>query len=483
MKDRIVKGIFYLGGASLVSQIVTWLSTIVVARLLSPADYGLIALAGIYIGFAEYVNELGIGTAVIQRNDLNDDDVKGLYTISIALGLIMTLLTILVAPAVADYFKEARLTAILRFLSVTFVINSVKSMQRNLLIREMKFAEMAVMDGGSRILTSLGALTMALAGWGVWTLAAQYLLQNVIVFFWAFAYERRMPGKINDFSRLKEMLSFGAGITGSNILYCINRNVDQFVVGTMLGKVMLGNYSFAQTLADKPFEKLLSVFNQVFFAMFSKIQDDREKMRSYFFSIMEKELFILTPIFVTLILTSRDLVFAVLGAKWELMIIPLQLFAAIAVFKYLENRVNVVYRSLGRSRAQFAFTTVLVLVMAASLSAGGKFYGLKGVLVAWGVAYPLVFLVYLRYFLVFFEVSWKQFFALFTFPLVATVAMAASCFASAPLFAETSIYSLVSKVTIILTVYFLAAFILNRKIIIELWGIVMSQIRKTEQAV
>ena len=483
MRDRIVKGIFWLGGGSLVSQLVTWLSTIVVARLLSPAEYGLIALAGIYIGFAEYLNELGIGTAVIQREDLNEQDVRGLYTVSIAFGLVMTLLTILLAPFVAHYFKEERLTQIIRFLSFTFVINAAKSMQRNLLTREMKFAELAIMDGGSRILTSLGALGMALAGWGVWTLAVQYLLQNVIAFFWAFAYERRLPGRIGDFGRLKQMLSFGVGVTGTNILYCINRNIDQFVVGTLLGKVTLGNYSFAQTLADKPFEKLLSVFNQVFFTMFSRIQNDRDKMRSYFLNIMDKEIFILTPIFVTLILTAHDLVSVVLGAKWDLMTVPLQLFAAIAVFKYLENRISVVYRSLGKSRPQFVFTGSLVAVMAACLYLGGRFYGLNGVLAAWGIAYPLVFFVYLRYFLCFFEVSWREVVSLFTFPLIASGVMIAAALVTSTLFNAPSVYGLVSKVTIVVTTYGLAALLIKRRLLAELSDMVRSQFNKSGQAV
>ena len=93
MKDRIVSGILWLGGASLISQAVTWLSTIVVARLLSPADYGLIGFAGIYIGLAEQVNELGIGAAIIQRKDLSDQDIRGIYTISILLGFAMTTFT------------------------------------------------------------------------------------------------------------------------------------------------------------------------------------------------------------------------------------------------------------------------------------------------------------------------------------------------------------------------------------------------------
>lgn len=483
MKDRIVKGIFWLGGASLLSQAVTWLSTLVVARILNPSDYGLIALAGIYIGFAEYVNEFGIGTAIIQRKDLTSDDIRGLYTISIIMGVAMTLLTILLAPSVAGYFKEERLLGIIQFLSPVFLINAAKSIQRNLMIREMKFAALAKMDGGSRIITSLGALGLAMAGFGVWTLAAQYLLQNLIVFIWAFAYEKRLPGKIIHFERLKEMLLFGAGITGTNILYCTNRNIDQFIVGKLLGKITLGNYSFAQTLADKPFEKLLSIFNQVFFPVFSKVQDDHQKMKDYFISIMEKELFILTPIFLIIILASRDLVHVVLGAKWELMILPLQLFAVIAIFKYLENRINIIYRSRGKSRPQLYFTTMVVIVMSIALLAGGRYAGLKGVLAAWGLAYPVVVLGYLSVFLRFINISWKNFFTLFAVPFTSVIATVLPVLLLAQIFQVSSVISLASKIVVCVLCYGITMLLANRRVVNDLKDILMMQLNKTRQVV
>ncbi|MBT1070890.1 lipopolysaccharide biosynthesis protein [Pelotalea chapellei] len=483
MKDRIIKGIFWLGGASLLSQAATWLSTIVVARILNPSDYGLIALAGIYIGFAEYVNEFGIGTAIIQKKDLDPQDIRGLYTISILLGAAMTLLTILLAPAVAAYFKEDRLIGIIQFLSPNFLVNAAKSVQRNLMIREMKFTELAKMDGGSRIITSLGALGLAMAGFGVWTLAAQYLLQNVIVFIWSFAYERRLPGKVVNFDRLKEMLVFGAGITGTNILYCTNRNIDQFIVGKMLGKMTLGSYSFAQTLADKPFEKLLSIFNQVFFPVFSRIQDDPQKTKSYFMSIMEKELFILTPIFLMIILTAQDLVHVVLGSKWELMILPLQLFALIAVFKYLENRISMMYRSRGKSRAQLVFTSLVAVVMSVALFTGGKHAGLTGVLAAWGIAYPLIVMGYLRGFLLYIGISWKKFFALFSVPLISAIVMTIPVLLTASLFQTVSLYSLLFKIFVCLLSYSIAVLLMNRRIVNDLRDIFITQFGKTRQAV
>ncbi len=464
MKDHVIKGILWLGSASIITQAVTWLSTILVARLLSPADYGLIGLAGIYIGFAEQVNEFGIGTAIIQRKDLREQDIKGIYTISIMIGVAMTTLTFFLAPAFASFFKEVRLTDIIRLLSFTFLINSAKSVQRNLMVRDMRFAELAKMTGGAHILTSLSTLVLACTGFGVWALVIQYLLRNLILFIWAFLYERRLPGKIKEFSRLKEMLSFGAGVSGSNLLFSIIRNIDSLIVGKLLGKITLGYYSFAQVLADKPFEKVLSVFSQVFLPVFSKIQDDHIKRKQYFFRILQLEILILTPVFVTLILVAPELVHVVLGNKWQLMVVPLQLFAGIAIFKYIENRVNIMFNSSGNSRPQFIYMATLVPIMAASLFAGAKFFGMNGVLTVWGVSYPIVFVFYLRYFLLYYDIKLLSFLSIWKVPAISTSAMVIAVFLFSLHPSPNEFISLFIKAIITLIIYLVINYFLNKKV-------------------
>lgn len=471
MKDTIVRGILWLGGANLVSQIVTWVATILVARFLTPADYGLIGLAGIYIGLAEQVNELGIGTAIIQKKELHHDDVRGIYTIAILFGFLMTAVSFLLAPILATFFKEAELVDIIRFLSFTFLINSAKSVQRNLMIRNMKFAELAKMEGGANIITSTCSLTLAYAGFGVWTLAIQYLLRNVILLFWAFRYEGILPGRIKDFNRLKGMLSFGLGVSGSSFLFSLNRNLDTLIVGKLLGKTTLGFYSFAQVLADKPFEKILSIFNQVFFPVFSKIQDDKKKSYEYLFRIMNIEIFIFTPIFVTLIAVAPELVFTVLGEKWNEMVLPLQVFSAIAIIKYIESRISMIFKSYGNSKPQMVYMSFLVPVLAMSLFLGAKYGGLSGVLMVWGGGYPLIHLLYLRYFLYRTGISWRAFLRVWQVPLFATVVMLLSVgLVSNDLAASTSMIFCLKTITAI-SIYGIVSFFFNKKVIFEFYDI------------
>jgi O-antigen/teichoic acid export membrane protein len=391
------------------------------------------------------------------------------------IGLAMTFITYLLAPALSSFFKEERLTDIIRLLSLTFLINSAKCVQRNLMVRDMRFAELAKMDGGAHILTSLCALLLAYTGFGVWTLAIQYLLRNLILFVWAFLYERTLPGKIRELSRLKEMISFGAGISGSNLLFSIIRNIDSLIVGKLLGKITLGYYSFAQVLANKPFVKVLTIFNQVFFPIFSKIQDDYKKRREYFFRIMQLEILILTPIFVTLILIAPELVYVVLGNKWQLMVIPLQVFSGIAIFKYIENRINTMFNSSGNSRPQFIYLAALAPIIAATLFAGAKFFGINGVLTAWGGIYPIVFVFYLRYLLVSMDIKWLSFLSIWKVPTISTIAMVIGVclFSLHP--SPNQFINLLIKAMIPLIIYLVINYFLNKKVLMELTGLVMNK--------
>jgi len=468
MKEAIVKGIVWMSGASLLTQVVTWVSTILIARMLNPSDYGIVAIAGTYISFADLINEFGVGTALVQTKELNNDDIKGIFTISIIIGILMTIGTYLLAPFIADFFKEEQLVLIIRFLGLSFLINGAKSVQRNLMMREMRFAELAKADSGSRILTSVGALTLAYCGFGMWVLVIQMIIQNLIMLIWSFCYERRLPGRICNMSRMKELLSFGGGVALVNVFYSAFRSFDPLIVGKLLGQVQLGYYSFGQSLADKPFEKLLSIFTQVFLPVFSKIQDDTERLKSYWVRIIEKELFVFTPIFVGLIIISPELVQVVLGNKWLGLVLPLKVFCIISLLRYLGNRINLVYVSIRIIQPQLYFVIILCLVMPVSLFVGGYYYEMNGVLAAWLLVYPLLFLVYFVIFLKFWNLPVGKFLSVFSGPFMGTCSMFISV-AWLPFVNLNNPYLvLMLKITISSSAYFIITFVTNRRVVTEM---------------
>jgi len=462
MKAKLVKSLMITGGSSLLCQAITWLSTFVVARILNPDDYGLVGMAGVYIGVTEYINELGVGSAIIQRQNLNEDDVRGIYSIAILVGAFMTGVSVLIAPLISSFFKEPRLIAILQVLSITFFISSAKSVQRNLMVREMAFESLAKVDVMCGIFTSIIALICAIKGYGAWTLVIQYLSMNILGFLGSFYYERKLPGRISDWPKLREMLTFGLGIMFFNMFRYINRNIDYLIIGKLLGKSLLGNYSLAQTLANKPFEKMLPVFNQVFIPFFSKIQSDKLQVKKSLIRILSAELIVFSPIFVLLAITAGDIIVTLLGSKWVGAVLPMQLFSMLGFCKYIENRISVVLTSQGCAKSQVNYAASLSLVMAFSVTLLAYLYGLKGVIIAWAVCYPIVVSIYLDSFLKFVNIRFLDFLIAFKMPIITSTIMGIFVCSIEMINIDSSLIKLIAKFSTGCIVYIIANLLFNR---------------------
>jgi len=463
------------GSSSVFCQLITWISTFVVARILNPDDYGLAAMAGVYIGVTEYINELGVGTAIVQRQDLNEEDIRGIYSVAIIFGAFITVVSFLIAPLVSSFFKESKLINILQIMSLTFVISSVKSVQRNLMIREMAFLSIAKVDILCGILTSVFALICALNGFGVWTLVIQYLSMNLLGCIGSFWYERRLPGRITNWPKLKEMLAFGLGIMLSRFFMYINRNIDSLIIGKFLGKSLLGNYSLALSLANKPFEKILPILNQVFVPHFSNIQVDKLLVKKHLLRIISIELFIFSPIFVLISLTAGDIIVTLLGAKWIGAVLPMQVFSMLGFCKYIENRISLVLTSQGHAKSQVHYATSLSLVMTISFGVLAYLYGMTGVLLAWSICYPSVLIVYFAYFIKLLDIKVSQLITVFTMPIFSTFIMSISVYLIVLIDIDQSLIRLFCKLIIAVLAYVGSNYLLNKRFIYEIIDLIKNR--------
>jgi len=463
------------GTSSLLCQLVTWLSTIVVARILNPEDYGLVGMAAVYIYSTEIINELGVGSAIIQRQDINDDDIRGIYTVAILFGTFMTGVSYLIAPLISWFFNEPRLILLLQVFSITFVVSSARSVQRNLMVRDMAFTAIAKVDVTCGILSSMLALICAVQGLGAWTLVVQYLSMNLLGLIGAFWYERRLPGRIVNWPKLKGMLSFGAGIMLSKSITNVSRNIDGLIIGKLLGKSVLGNYSLAQTLANKPFEKILPILNQVFIPHFAKIQSDKALVRTHFLRIISLELLIFTPIFVLIAITSGDIIISILGSKWLGAVLPMQVFSMLSFCKYMENRITLVLTSQGRAKSQVHYAFVLTVIMTIALYFFADFYGMIGVLFAWSFCYPIVLIFYTLFFIRVLGITASQLISTFKMPVITTFIMSFSVYLIMLLYIDNSIIRLLSKVIIAIIIYVGSNYFFNRCQFNEILGLIIKR--------
>lgn len=394
LKKKIGSGLLWLGSASALTQSVTWLFTILIARLLTPADYGLFAIAGVYIGLIEFLNEFGIGSTIVQKENISEKEISGLFGVSLYWSLTLCILTFVFASQLASSLHGNELVSILKVLSFTFIVSSFKNIQYNLMVRSMRFKEIAKIETTSRIATSMFTYVLALSGLGVWALVFSYIAANVIQAACYLFYERVRYTLRPSLSELYGHISFGFQIILGRFLGAISGRAEIWVIGKLFGTQLLGVYTFAQLLAFKPIETIVAILNQVFFPIFSRMQNDQQNRNRYILKVLETELLIMLPIFLLISMTTDVFVPLILGAKWISVIPFLQFFAIGGIFVYLSNKATMILISGGKPKPQIWFRSAQLILLPGMYLVFGNSSDSMTILYCWAAVYPVLSLIY-----------------------------------------------------------------------------------------
>lgn len=383
-------GVAWTGAVKWGTQVVSWSATLVIARILTPADYGLLTMATIYLGFIQLVNEFGLGPAIIKQRDLAEEQISALGGVSVGMGLIWWIVSIPVGFAIAAFYEEPVVHWIIACLGVTFVSTGLKVIPRALLTRELRFKRVAAIDAVEALTGTAVTLTMALLGYRYWSLVwggiVGSIASAVVALRWA-PHRRHWP---RDFKAIKSSLLFGWHIVVSRFAWYLYNQADFAIVGRIFDKVKLGGYGFAWTLASIPVTRISSLVSQVTPAIFSAVQHNKAELRRYVLKLTEGLALITFPISVGLALVAREFILVVLGDQWRIAILPLQLLAFYAGFRSITTLHPQILQFAGRSRDQMRYSILALVILPPMFLVGGKLLGLGGVAWAWIVGYPLV---------------------------------------------------------------------------------------------
>jgi teichuronic acid exporter len=391
LKQKVMSGLRWSTVAKFLGQLVTWGITIVVIRLLTPADYGLIALAGVFVAFLAMLNELGLGAAVIQRKDLSDDDLRSLFGLVLLASAGFYLLLAAAAPLIADFYDEPRLTLLIRVLALQFFLMGFSVLPQSLLNRDMAFRKMALVELVSAVAGSLATLLLALAGHGVWALVWGSLLNRLVSMVGLNLVEPflRMPRLT--LKGMGAILSFGGYVTASRLLWYFYSRADTLIIGKVLGKEILGFYSVGMYLASLPMEKASGILNQVAFPAFSSVQFQAGVAGRHFLKAVRVLSFVVFPVAFGLSSISPELILIFTGEKWQAATVPLQIISLILPFRMISNLTTPVALGLGRPEISFFNTLFASVIMPVGFLCG-VYFGMQGVAIAWLLFYPIVFL-------------------------------------------------------------------------------------------
>src|SRR2546425_4510356 len=388
--DRsLVHGIAWTSGAKWAGQLLAWASTLIVARLLTPEDYGLVGMASIYLGLITLVSEFGLGSTVITLRGLSEEQVAQLNGLSVLVGVGSFALSCAAAIPLGHFFHAPQLAAVVVAMSVAFVITAFKTVPFSLLQRDMRFRALALMETGRALLLAVSMIAFALLGLRYWTLVIGGLLSSVLS---TAATVVLRPHRLAwpRWHSLRHAMTFSGHILVGRLSWYTYSNADFLVAGRLLGQAALGLYEVGWNLANVPIDKITSLVGQVTPAVFSAVQTDHAALRRYLLRITEGLALITFPASLGLALVAPDFVLLTLGDKWHGAIAPLQLLALSTAFRAVTPLLPQVLNAVGQSRLGMRYGLVWALVLPTGFYVLGRQWGTVGLALVWVCVFPLL---------------------------------------------------------------------------------------------
>lgn len=390
MDGSLIRGVAWTGGVRWATQVASWLSTLVVIRLLTPADYGIMGMATLYLGLVQLLSEFGVGAAVVTLRDLSKRQVAQLNTVAVGFGVAGFLISAVIAAPMARFFSTPELTNVIIVTAIGFVASSFGVIPQSLLMRDLQFKLVAMMGAVQGLTAAAATISLAFLGFGYWALA----IGNVLALLLASAFVvLARPHKMSwpHFGEIGSAIGFSSNIIVSRVSWYVYSNADFLIIGRILGKGALGVYSVGWTLATLVVDKVSAVIGRVAGAFFAATQNDIPALRRYLLRITEGLALVTFPAAVGMALVTQDLVAVVLGETWAEVVIPLQLLALYGIIRAVTPLVPRVLTVVGDSRYPAITSVVAAVVLPAGFYIGSH-WGVTGVALTWVIGYPLILL-------------------------------------------------------------------------------------------
>jgi O-antigen/teichoic acid export membrane protein len=392
LKQKVMSGLRWTAGAKFLGQLITWGITLVIIRLLTPADYGLLALASVFVAFLVMLNELGLGAAVVYRRDLSYDTLRSLFGLLIFVSVFLFIVMAIAAPFIAKFYDEPRLVPLVQVLALQFLLMGFTVLPQSLLLQKMQFRKIAIIDFISAILGSITTLALVLIGYGVWALVWGNIMIRIVSMIGLNIISPFICFPRINMNGVKVLLSFSGYVTLSRILWYFYSRADILIIGKVLGKEHLGFYAVGLYIASLPMEKVSGIINQVAFPAFSSLQTDPGMSGQHFLKAVRVMSFFAFPVLWGISSIAPEFVAIFLGPKWIDAVLPLQIISLVIPLRMVSNLMNPA--ALGAGRADISFQNSLVAFILMPIAfVIGSFWGILGICLAWVFIFPLVFLL------------------------------------------------------------------------------------------
>jgi PST family polysaccharide transporter len=444
LKDRAIRG----GVAKICGQGITFTlrlaSLVVMARLLNPEDFGLVAMVTIVTGFYDLFTSAGLSSATIQKGVITPEQVSTLFWINILVGAILAMLCLATAPVLVAFYHEPRLLPVALAMGAGFLANAAGVQHIALLQRELRYVALTAMEVTAQFASATIGIAMAVGGFGYWSLVAATLAGPATMTSLAWTITAWIPGKPRRTAEISAMLRFGGTVTLQGAVVHITENIDKVLLGRFWGAAALGTYGRAYQLINIPMANISSAIGWVAFSALSRLQNDPDRYKTYFLRGYSLSISLTLPITLFCSFFADDMVHVVLGAKWEAAALMFRLLTPAALVLTIVNPPSFwLLHSLGLPGRALKMALALACLISVACTLGLP-YGPTGVAFAYSAAMTLWFMPHLLWCLHNTVVSLPDVLRVIWPPLCAGLAAAGLSLAAVSSFALSPILELVA---------------------------------------
>ncbi len=340
LRNKAKKGFIWNTVERLATNGIQFILTVVLARLLSPDDYGVLAMPAIFLAMAQVFMDSGFANALIRKPDLNEKDLSTAFYFNVLVGIGSYLILFLSSPLIADFFNTPILSKLLKVTALVVFLNSLGIVQQAVLTKNMDFKSQAVISTISAFVSGAIGVWLAYNGYGVWALVFQQVSAALLRVVLLWGYGRWKPLWVWSKESFGYLWNFGSKVIIIGLLDTIFNNVYAFVIGKKYNAKDLGNYTRAQQFADLPINNVNSIVQKVTFPLLSEIQDNDTRLSSIYFRLIEISSILVIPLMFGLAAMATPLIISLLGKEWEGCVLLFQILCIARIWTPL-NAINV----------------------------------------------------------------------------------------------------------------------------------------------
>jgi len=397
LKKQTANSVKWQVGVSFLQKFITMGGTVILARILNPEIFGLFALAFVAIAALSVFKSMGFDSALIRRkNDIEKAASTAFFIIPI-LGFILYFILSVSAPLIGNFLNNGEVAGVIKALGIIFVISCLGRVPITILEKNMRFKQISIIELSSAIIYTSVGVTLAILGWGVWSLVVAYILKTLNQTIFAFMASKWQPRFEFDKKIALEMFNFGKFLFLGGLVWFLKMNMDNLLVGKILGVTALGVYAVAFNVANFGATYFAGKVHRVIFPAFSKIQSDMYDLKQAFLKTTRITAIFAFPFCFGLFLLGGDMVRVVYGSKWIAVIPVLKILTFAGLLNTLPVAMGPLFNACGKSKVTFYFILTQVSLFFVFVIPAAKFYGAVGVGVAVTVSQLIAIIAFLPF--------------------------------------------------------------------------------------